>query len=123
MSEVDEGEDYQWLKNDGPRNTLNPLNMVLVLASQPIRVLEDLITELGETTWLAEIVVKPTGAVKEVGHTEEVRNAENIDDTEVEVDATQSKEIEVGGVRETLTEVLADVEPILVKSKAVKTGP
>lgn len=64
--------------------------------------------------------VEPTGAVEEVGHTKKVKNVKNV---EAQVDATPSEEIEVGGVRETLTEALGDDKPSFTKSGAEKTGP
>lgn len=45
-STTDEDEDYQMLRNDGLRNALNPLETGLVLASQPIGIIEDFTLEV-----------------------------------------------------------------------------
>lgn len=58
--------------------------------------------------------VKLTGAVEEVGL---------VEDGDVQVDATQLIEMEIGGIRETLIEVFSNVKPSFVKSGAVKTVP
>lgn len=93
-STVDEDEDYQQFKNDGLNNTLNPLDMGLILAGQPIGVLEDLTAKLDEETWSAKMEVEPTGAVEGVIHAVDVED---------QVNATRSIEVEVRGVKETLT--------------------
>lgn len=89
--------------------------MGLVLAGQPISILANLSAELEELTRSIEMESKQAGAIEQVGIA--VENSEALTDT------AQIEEMEVGGVRETLSEVLTDAEPSFAVSVAVKIGP
>lgn len=54
---VDKDKDYQRIKNEGITSTLNPLEMELILAGQPIGMIEDLTQEANVADRLRKIEV------------------------------------------------------------------
>lgn len=90
------------------------MDLGLVLRGQPIGILANLTIEYEEATRHVEMEVDATEEVEHIGTTNEA---------EVQVDASQGEEMEIGGVRKTLSEVLPEAEPSFTASRAVMTGP
>lgn len=112
-SSVDKDEHYLSFKDERLKNTLNPLDLGLVLAGQPIGILADFIAELEEATRHVEMEVEPTKVEGQVSTTTEV---------EVQTGVVQGEEVEIRGVKKTLSEVFAEAELSFVALGTVKTG-
>lgn len=127
-SSVDEDTDYHRLTDHGVRSSLHSESLGLVLFCRPIGVLADLTAEFDEASrCLARSmelvdtdddivagteVAKPTDAIPNKSVFEESQRL-----------AVLTSHPEVGVVRETLSEVLANEEPSFPSVNAVKTGP
>lgn len=71
-SSVDVDEYYLRFKDDGLKNTLNPLDLGLVLAGQSIGILANVIAEFGEASRHTKMQVEPTEVIEQVGTTTDV---------------------------------------------------
>lgn len=112
----DDDEDYQRIRDEGLTNNLNSLEMGLVLASQPLGLIEDLTRESNMVGELTTMEISVTAAENLV---------DPILDTEVDLifpmSTVSEGEIEIGGVGKTLEENLANSRPSVSKTGPSKT--
>lgn len=95
------------------KSSLNLKSLGLVLAGQPIGVLVVLTAEFEEATQRAQMETDPAWGDRQGRIFAEVGAQPSIG----------QEEVEVGRVRKTLSEVLAEAKPSFATSGAVKTGP